>query len=410
MSYGLKRMRKLQFFKETSKGTAGPATIVWRGLGVLEDLSPVTEAPEDVGFISGVDRIYIPYYHTALSLDPIPATFEQLPYLLEMGIKKVGTGVADGGGSGKVYAYPFPTTATNDILTTTWEGGDNNEKEEASYFFATDITLSGKGKEAVSMSAKLEGRGLSVLEYTANTISFDHDTKVIADSADGLTDFLTGTTIKITGSTHNDGIYTVATGGVAGSIVVTESLVDELATAVVTVQDWFAGGPTGLSLTSAVEELKFGKSKLYLDAVDGTIGTTIKSGTLLAWTLNIKTGWMAVFSGDGNASFGFVKCGEPVVTMDVTLEFDGTARAEKAYQRAQTPRLLRLLVEGNALTTANDYTYKSLVVDLAGYWSKFSKLAEQDGNDVVTGTFVAKYDPTAEMFGDLTVVNEVAAL
>lgn len=67
----------------------------------------------------------------------------------------------------------------------------------------------------------------SFLTVTDTSIAFVSSTKKITDSNNGLAGFLTGDKIKVTGSVDNDGVYTVATGGVAGEIVVTEDLVDE---------------------------------------------------------------------------------------------------------------------------------------------------------------------------------------
>lgn len=71
-------------------------------------------------------------------------------------------------------------------------------------------------------------------EYAAATLGFTAATKTIADSALLLATFKTGDTIRVRGSVGNDGIYTVATGNVAGAIVTTEALVDEAAGAYVT--------------------------------------------------------------------------------------------------------------------------------------------------------------------------------
>lgn len=73
--------------------------------------------------------------------------------------------------------------------------------------------------------------------YTASTIAFVAATKKITDSANGLAGFLTGDIIEVTGSVSNDGIYTVATGGVAGEIIVSEALVNESAGASVTIEE-----------------------------------------------------------------------------------------------------------------------------------------------------------------------------
>lgn len=74
--------------------------------------------------------------------------------------------------------------------------------------------------------------------YTASTIAFVNSTKKITDSADGLVNFVTGDTITVSGSTDNDGSYTIATGAVAGEIVVTEDLTDEDAGASVTISKY----------------------------------------------------------------------------------------------------------------------------------------------------------------------------
>ncbi|MCK4819922.1 hypothetical protein KA005_29420, partial [bacterium] len=66
-------------------------------------------------------------------------------------------------------------------------------------------------------------------EVEETTIAFVSATKKITDSGTGLAGFITGDTIKVSGSVHNDGFYTVATGGVAAEIIVTEDLIDESA-------------------------------------------------------------------------------------------------------------------------------------------------------------------------------------
>ena len=77
---------------------------------------------------------------------------------------------------------------------------------------------------------------IDTCHYAAATISFDHDTKKILDSANGLITVLTGDTIRVRGSTSNDGVYTVATGGVDHEIVVAEHITTEAAGAFVTIQ------------------------------------------------------------------------------------------------------------------------------------------------------------------------------
>ena len=69
---------------------------------------------------------------------------------------------------------------------------------------------------------------VDLIHYAA-ALSFDAASKEIRDAANGLALFKTGDVIVVTGSTSNDGTYTVATGDVAAKIVTTEAVADEAA-------------------------------------------------------------------------------------------------------------------------------------------------------------------------------------
>ena len=181
--------------------------------------------------------------------------------------------------------------------------------------------------------------------------------------------------------------------------------------------EWIAREVTeGVSFTAAVpvpdvESILFLKTKLYIDAVSGTIGSTQKSNTLLASTLNVTTGLIPKYTGDGELYFSFVQATESEITLDVTFEHDGTATAEKTAWRDETPRQIRLLAEGSAFTTAGStYENKTMIIDLAGKWESFDKLGDQDGNDIVTGTFRARYNSAAALYARITMVNDLASL
>jgi hypothetical protein len=127
--------------------------------------------------------------------------------------------------------------------------------------------------------------------------------------------------------------------------------------------------------------------------------------------LNATTGWQAVYTGSGRLDLSFLKQVQPEIKLDITFEHNATATAEKAAWRAGTARQIRILCEGGALSIAGaSYTYKSLIINLAGKWDTFEKIDEVDGNDVVTGHFIARYNSTALLFSGFTVVNETASL
>lgn len=166
MAYGIKALRKLQIGKEATKGTIVAATTIFRGEGTIEDTRETVFPNEDIGLVSPTDRAYQPKLGAKLSLASTPATFEQLPYILTSGVKALTTGVADGAGAGKIYAYPLSTTAQNDFTTLTIEGGDNVEAEVMEYAFVTDFEISGKAGEAVMMTANFEGRQVALQAFT----------------------------------------------------------------------------------------------------------------------------------------------------------------------------------------------------------------------------------------------------
>lgn len=178
----------------------------------------------------------------------------------------------------------------------------------------------------------------------------------------------------------------------------------------------FVGRQVSLSTFTAtasvptVEEVIFGLGKLYIDAATGTLGTTIKSNTLMGFSLDVDTGWRAVYSADGQLYFGFTKQTMPEITLEVTFEHNSSAVAEKAAWRAQTGRQIRLIFEGSSFTSGTSYSKKTLRIDLAGKWESFDKIDEMDGNDVVTGTFRARYDSDAAIFANIRVVNKLATL
>jgi hypothetical protein len=325
-------IRKLQVGKETTAGVEVNATHIWYGTGMPDDRSEAIFPEENVGYISGSDRSYIPKLDCGFVFDQTECTFEQSPIIFSAAIKNVVTGAADTGGSGKIYTYTATTTQQQLPRTWTLEGGDDQQEEQVLHGFVEDFSLSGAAEEAVKISANWRGKTLSPSSFT-----------------------------------------------------------------------------TGLTL-QPVEEVLFGKGRLYIDDADGTIGTSVKSNTFLNFDLSWKTGYKAVWTADGSLDFSFMKQVKPEIEMRVTFEHDGTAVAEKAKKVASVSRLIRVKFEGSALTTAGGYTYKTLIIDLAGKWQRFEMIENRDGNDVVTGIFRAGYNATSGLYARVIVVNEVASV
>jgi hypothetical protein len=336
MTNGIKALRQIQMSRETTQGTATTDFTVWRGTGTLEDSRESVWPEEDIGIFGGNDRQYFPKLAATLEMDEVEATFEQLPHILDAGIK-YATPAADGSGYVRTYTWPIVSSdvaESTDVVTYSFKCGDNNEVERFAFGYVKEFSLSGNAGEAWKVNSTWEGR------------------EVASDS---------------------DGFVTVT--------------------------------------IPSVEDALFSKSKLYIDETSGTIGTTLISNTLLTASLSITTGWTGVHTGSGRLDFSFIKQVKPEIKLDITFEHNATATAEKAKWRSGTPRLLKITCDGSALASAGStYTYKTFIINLAGKWDMFEKIDEQDGNDIVTGHFVARYNSTAALFGSIVVVNEVEVM
>jgi hypothetical protein len=161
---GVKALRKMQIGRETTAGTAVAATVVWRGEGMGEDTRETVFSKEDVGILGGTDRAYQPKLQADIEFAETEATFEQVMYPLDAGIKTVSA--TTDGTSGKIWTYPFATTAQPTIKTGTIEFGDDAGAEEAEYCFAKEINFKGEAGAALMMSSKWIGRQVVPSTFT----------------------------------------------------------------------------------------------------------------------------------------------------------------------------------------------------------------------------------------------------
>ncbi|KKT30763.1 MAG: hypothetical protein UW18_C0011G0024 [Microgenomates group bacterium GW2011_GWF1_44_10] len=160
-----------------------------------------------------------------------------------------------------------------------------------------------------------------------------------------------------------------------------------------------------------VNPMLFGKTKLYIDAIGGTIGSTLIDCTVLGLTLNIDFGLTPKWCARGSLEFGSIVRTAFVPRLTMSLEYNTTSIAEKVFFRAGTARKIRLTIEGASVATAGTtYTYKTFNLDLAGYFERVSGVGELDGNNTIDFEFVGAYSDTAGIFGEIIVVNELATI
>lgn len=408
----VKKLRRIQLGQQSVAVTAVATTTRWRGPAVgFEDAQAKVQPEENIGYSAMTTRQYTPLEVARLAMPETEATFEQILHLLQGGVK-AATAVQDGAGSGRIRTYPLPHEEPNTLKLYSMQAGNNKGVEKSSYLFVVDFVLSGRKGEAWKMSANWRGRQVTPpVKVTADTIAFVSSTKKITDSGSALASFTTGMTIKVSGSTSNDGIYTIATGGVAGEIVTTEALVDESASATITVEEWFDGGPTGVAIPT-VEEMLFKKTKWYIDNVGGTIGSTQIQNSVIEATYNITTGWKAQDTADGNLYFDFADFIGASATLNLKMLHNATTQAERELWRSNTPRQIRSLIQGSALGTAGTtYTYKTHITDMAGVYTGFAAPDEDDeGSNVYNVDFAAGYDATAALFVEFLNVCDLTSI
>jgi len=329
---GIRKLRKMQFGREATAGTAVNCERVWRGpVNSIEALDEIEFVEEDVANFGGHNRTCKLSQGAQLTIPDTQFNFLQFLHVCEMGIKTVSPS-ADGDGTGYVSTYPFPTTSANTIKTYTIEAGNNQDVDEMEYTFCPEFTVSGNPKEGVMLSALLRGRQRTDASFTA--------------------------------------------------------------------------APTTPSVNCAV----FNKSEFYIDAIGGTMGTTQVEGTFMGFTLNVNTGLMPMFTGDGQLYFYDTSQAGWEITADIAFRHNSNADTEDGNWLSQTARQVEIKLVGPALETSDTYTYYCARFQLVGKWQNFSTLEDRDGNDVLVGTFRGAYDTTASAGPQIIVVQEESAV
>ena len=154
----------------------------------------------------------------------------------------------------------------------------------------------------------------------------------------------------------------------------------------------------------------FGKSKLYINADSDAYGTTQISNTLLASNIKYSANLIDKHAANGNLYYSFVETPMPEFTLALTFEHDANAVTQKGLWRTEAARIIRLDIEGAALTSAGAYTYRTIRFDVPGKWLSFGKIGERNGNDVLEGVFHVRYNATKANAGSIVVVNDLTTL
>jgi hypothetical protein len=158
-----------------------------------------------------------------------------------------------------------------------------------------------------------------------------------------------------------------------------------------------------LSLT-ALEEILFGNTSVFIDAAGGTIGSTQKAGVLLEASVTVNTGIMPVFTADGALTFTAHKITPPSLDFTLTMELEdgGIVAAERVFLRSQVHRLIRLSATGTGS--------KALAISLAGKYTTVGGYQNSNGNTTVQLSGSASYLSTVPLFFSIAITNALATL
>ncbi len=162
--------------------------------------------------------------------------------------------------------------------------------------------------------------------------------------------------------------------------------------------------PTTLTTLQAVEEALLMRTKVYIDASGGTMGTTQKTGVLMGASVKVKTGLVPVMTGDGNMYYTTTKFTRPEVTFSLTLELEsgGIVSTERTAYEANNVRLIRLVCNGSGTSVFQ--------MDMAAKYDKVNDYNNSNGNTTVQIDGHAVYSSTDAQYWTCTVTNSLAAV
>jgi len=158
MTTGLYAFRDVRCVPETVAGTKIDAATA-RLLGKLTApiSAPILHKPEDeIGSLAANTRAVVVGEDANLSFEG-DCTFEQLIYLLEMGILANGSPTGEGP---YVWEYKHDLTAQSTPKSFTFQYGDDEAQYDVAYVVAKSLQISGKMNAPMTMKAEMFGRNL----------------------------------------------------------------------------------------------------------------------------------------------------------------------------------------------------------------------------------------------------------
>ncbi len=340
---GRKELRSVRLGLETTPGTPVVPRYIYRGMADMpEDMREPQIVEELVGIFGGTDRSYIPKLEGSIKLGQTELTFEQAPlFFAAAGMGSAGGSAQGVSGSAVDFQFPIPTNTLPTTQAFTIEAGDNVEAEQLTYALVNELTLTFQGDEAVKVESTWVARSVE----RANAVG--------SFSAVG-------------------------------------------------------------TLVSPAEVILSGKGSVFMNpAVSGaTFGATRGTpGNILGGQISFKNMWTLKHPIDSGQLYfstaAYVGC---EIEGELTYEHwnvgstgaAGSAGQKQAW-RDQAAQLMELRWAGGTIPTGTTYQNKLLDIKLPIKYTKFDPLDDQEGNGIVTASFVSHYNEDVPAAGRGTI-------
>jgi hypothetical protein len=272
---GLRALRKIQIGEEGTKGSAVAATAALVGALTMKSSPTIHRPVEERGVLAEFSRSVKAANLAELSFEG-DATFEQILYLLHMGI--LGNVTPSGAGTARRWLFTPSMTAAGVFDSFTIEYGDDVEQWETEYCLAKAIEISGTMNEPMKLRGTIFGRKMTVCDFT------------------------------------------------------------------------------GTLIPPIVESILTQRARLYIDAETDKIGSTEKSGALIAFTFAINTGLAPKRFADGGIDFSGYSEAFKRVDLKMTFVFNAGVEVERLKFDGETLRLIRIEALGSSAQADEDST------------------------------------------------------
>lgn len=170
-----------------------------------------------------------------------------------------------------------------------------------------------------------------------------------------------------------------------------------------------AAPTAALSVLPGRETIASNSLKIYADDTFAGLGTTQFLGNVVSCDIELQGGLRADYTLEGRANLDYAKYlfGDIMCVVKVTLQYNAQANTEFTKWRAATARFMRFIATGSIINTTIP---KTLKVDGAFELVQQATISDNNGNDMASYTYAAKYSSTAAYVFSVVLLNAQATL